>query len=66
MIQQLRTNTFYEFSLSSLVGSKVRVLVQDLYGAQLSLCNAQPARENMGIELRAISMYATGLTHSTI
>ena len=26
------TSTFYEFSLSSLVGSKVRVLVQDLYG----------------------------------
>ena len=66
MIQQLRTNTFYEFSLSSLVGSKVRVLVQDLYGAKLSLCNAQPARESVRIELRAISMYATGLTHSTI
>ena len=36
------TSTFYEFSLSSLMGSKVRVLVQDLYGSQLRLCNAYP------------------------
>ena len=32
----------------------------------LRMCNAQPARENGGIELRVISMYATGLTHSCI
>ena len=34
--------------------------------SRLRLCNAQPARENVGIELKAISMYATGHTHSTI
>ena len=33
---------------------------------RLHLCNAQPARENVGIELRVISLYDTGLTHSTI
>ena len=33
------------------MGPKVRMLVQDLYGARLRLCNARPARENMGIEL---------------
>ena len=26
----------------------------------LRLCNAQPARENVGIELRVMSLYATG------
>ena len=31
--------------------------------SRLRLCNAQPARENVGIELRVISLFATGLTH---
>ena len=44
----------------------MRVLVQGLYGTSLRLCNAQPARENMGIELRVISLYATGLTRGLL
>ena len=40
--------------------------MQGLYGTSLRLCNAQPARENMGIELRVISLYATGLTRGLL
>ena len=57
---------YYVHFLRVFVGSKVRVLMQDLYGTRLRLRNAQPARENVGIKLGAISIYATGLTHSTI
>ena len=31
--------------------------------SRLRFYNAQPARENVGIELRVISLFATGLTH---
>ena len=59
------TSTIYEFSLSSLVGSKVRKSVQHLFGSQIVSRNAHPGRDNGGVELRDMSMYAACFTHST-
>ena len=44
----------------------MRASVQDLSGHHPVFTSARPAHENMGIELGAIALYATGLTHSTI
>ena len=59
---------FYEFSLSGIVtyGIESEGIGARSVRSPLRLRDAQPARENMGIELGAISMYATGLTLSTI
>ena len=55
-------STLYEFSLSYHFRMKVRVSVQDLSGHHPVMTSARPAPENMGIELGAIPLYATGLT----
>ena len=62
------SSTIYKFYLfSSRMGSKVRLSERTRsVRSQLRFCNARPARKNVRIELRAIYMYATGLTHSTI
>ena len=68
---------FTYFSLSSLVGSKVRVLVQDLYGHNSVCVIPNPLAKTWESNSGSQSMYATGLptqpykvchwsTHSTI